>query len=334
MKLSVVIISYNEKEYLRDCIKTCLQLPASEMEVIFGDDGSSDGSIEEIENIKKEYPEYTIKSYVMSREDGVEIPSIRVSNNIKRGIEMADGKYIVCISGDDFFSKEAFKKQIHVLERDESEKYSACVTRYRITYDDGRHEYPDNFDVCPSFYWGGALYRHLSCFMFRKKVFDEGCFLEHFCDDVGLHFSMAMAGKWYFLKDMTFDYRQRSGSIMHTQDKLEQDIVDAIMLQDTLDKGKLRQATLSRFEPTLLRLFKNRDKIVNKKYHKYLRFIEKKPDYILSRVIDYDKGTLVDKLLFRLFLMHMYFVAVFYQGSIQLMVKYLCIRKLLFNIEW
>ncbi len=334
MKLTVVIISYNEKEYLRDCIKTCLQLPASEMEVIFGDDGSSDGSIEEIESIKKEYPEYIIKSYVMSRDDGVEIPSIRVSNNIKHGIGMAGGKYIVCISGDDFFSKEAFKKQIHVLESDVQEKYSACVSRYRISYDDGRYEYPYNIDAYPSFYWGGVLYRHLSCFMFRKKVFDDGYFLEHFCDDTGLHFSMAMAGKWYFLKDVTFDYRQRSGSIMHSQDKMEQDIADAIMLQDTLDKGKLRQATLSRFEPTLLRLFKNRKKIVDKKYQRYLRFVENKPDCILSRVIDYDTGTVTDKMLFRLFLLHMYFVAVFYQGSIQLMVKYLCIRKLLFNIEW
>ena len=47
-----------------------------------------------------------IKYYVMDRNDGVKIPSIRVSNNIKRGFSLASGKYFSILAGDDFFNEK------------------------------------------------------------------------------------------------------------------------------------------------------------------------------------------------------------------------------------
>lgn len=60
------------------------------MEIIIGDDGSSDDSISVIQELEERYPGI-IRHYVMDRNDGVNIPSVRVSNN-KKGIIRCAGK--------------------------------------------------------------------------------------------------------------------------------------------------------------------------------------------------------------------------------------------------
>ena len=82
MKLSVVIISYNEKQYLSDAIKSCLaQNFDGSFEIIIGDDGSSDGSIELITEFAAQYPD-TITWFTMERLDAVDvIPSLRVDKH-------------------------------------------------------------------------------------------------------------------------------------------------------------------------------------------------------------------------------------------------------------
>ena len=57
MKLSVIIVSYNEKQYLTECVASCLQQSFGKpYEIIIGDDGSNDGSIELIKEIAEKYP--------------------------------------------------------------------------------------------------------------------------------------------------------------------------------------------------------------------------------------------------------------------------------------
>ena len=81
MKISVIIISYNEKDYLPEAIECCLQQDTfekgMELEIIIGDDGSSDGSQEIIEQYCKQYPDI-VRSFVMERNiTGPVIPSFR-----------------------------------------------------------------------------------------------------------------------------------------------------------------------------------------------------------------------------------------------------------------
>ena len=91
-----------------DCFNSCLaQKKTNDIEIIIGDDGSSDGSIELIKELKTKYPSI-VRYFVNDRNDGVIIPSIRVSNTIKKAIQIANGRYCVCISGDDVFLDTEF----------------------------------------------------------------------------------------------------------------------------------------------------------------------------------------------------------------------------------
>ena len=56
MKLSIIIVSYNEKEYISEAIESCMSQEGKfDYEIIIGDDGSNDGSLEIIERYQEQY---------------------------------------------------------------------------------------------------------------------------------------------------------------------------------------------------------------------------------------------------------------------------------------
>ena len=54
MKFSIVIPVYKVEKYLDQCVQSVLEQSFADFELIFVDDGSTDGSWEVIENLKKE----------------------------------------------------------------------------------------------------------------------------------------------------------------------------------------------------------------------------------------------------------------------------------------
>ena len=168
MKLSIIIISYNEEKYIVDAIKSCLNQKCNfDYEIIIGDDGSNDGSIDVIKEYSEKYPDI-IKYFIMDRENVSDvIPSIRVSNVIKRACSIAKGEYITILSGDDLFVNEnKFNLQVNFL--DNNSKYSSCYTDFKKFWNDGTEEnciYKGSDSR--AIFWSGK-YVHISCFMFRK----------------------------------------------------------------------------------------------------------------------------------------------------------------------
>ena len=97
MKISIIVVSYNEAGYLAECLDSCLRnlraFPKpGDCEIIIGDDGSNDGSQEIIRAYQEKYPDL-IRSFVMERNiTGNFVPSFRVSNLIKRAIGLSRGQ--------------------------------------------------------------------------------------------------------------------------------------------------------------------------------------------------------------------------------------------------
>lgn len=58
MKISVIIPTYNEKTVLEDCIQSLGDQTLTDFEIIFVDDGSNDGTLEILENLKKTLPDF------------------------------------------------------------------------------------------------------------------------------------------------------------------------------------------------------------------------------------------------------------------------------------
>lgn len=167
-----MIVSYNEGRYISQAIESCLsQVGIDDYEIIIGDDGSSDNSLEIIKEYQNKYPD-KIKYFVMNRDEtGGVIGSIRASNVIKAGLAIAKGKYINVISADDFFcDKNKFLKSIDFLEKDKANTYAAVVSQYKKVWDNGDEESVLNFPMPFKLFWSGG-YIHISERCLYKKTF-------------------------------------------------------------------------------------------------------------------------------------------------------------------
>ncbi len=90
MDLSIIIVSYNTKEFVKKCIESIYETVNDvSFEVIIVDNASTDGTKEEAQNLK--YPDYT---YIQNSKN----LGFSKANNI--GIKKATGKYILFLNPD------------------------------------------------------------------------------------------------------------------------------------------------------------------------------------------------------------------------------------------
>lgn len=285
MKLSIVMVSYNEKEFLAEAIESCIS-EGYEYEIIIGDDGSNDGSLNLIKEYCERYPEI-IKYFVMDRTDVKNvkdiIPSIRVSNVLKRAFAMCQGEYITVISGDDINTRpNRYLKQIEFL--DNNKNFSSCYIDYKKFWNDGSEE---NLRLGASLnevvFWA-VQYVHISCFVFRRDCLNN--ILDRFCDDTGLIYSILVTGKSKHLSMDGFGYRQRDKSIMHEADRIELSLLEIALFQDCLNHGAMKRSSFSRFYKPLQYLRANRSSIITGKYDKYINNCSGYPNDILQLIIE------------------------------------------------
>ncbi len=265
--ITVIIVSYNEAQYISEAVESCLSQTYKNIEIIIGDDGSSDNSLEIIKNYEEEYCDQ-IRHFVMERpnDNSDVIASERASNIIKRGIKEAKGEYIACLSADDYYCDvEKFSDAVHFLN--ESPRYVAYVSGCQWVFQDGR-KIPDR-SRCPKWLYWACDYIHLSCFVFRKSVYKDGYLLNRFCDDIGMSYSLRCAGKWKYDPQITFSYRQREGSIMHTEGNLTLNILCLMVFQDCLCKGEMLWQSYSHFNASLRNVFRHRRELYDEALNKY-----------------------------------------------------------------
>ena len=95
-KISIIIPLYNKEHSIRRAISSILVQSVQDFEIIVVNDGSTDMSLDVVNNINDE--RITI----------IDQPNTGVSSARNRGIAFARGKYIVFLDADDIFSPSAF----------------------------------------------------------------------------------------------------------------------------------------------------------------------------------------------------------------------------------
>tara|TARA_B100000579_G_scaffold434070_1_gene454147 strand:+ start:1967 stop:2749 length:783 start_codon:yes stop_codon:yes gene_type:complete len=99
MKFSILITSYNKRNYIEECIESCLKQNEKNFEVILIDNFSNDGSdiiLNKYKNLVKVIKEKRISNY----------PAINQIDLIKKAFNISTGEIICLLDGDDFFLPE------------------------------------------------------------------------------------------------------------------------------------------------------------------------------------------------------------------------------------
>lgn len=131
MKVSVVILTYNQKAFIGKAIESALaQETDFDFEILVGDDCSTDGAQEVISSYQKNYPN-KVKAVLHSKNLGQN----GLFNTIET-LKLAQGKYIAPMDGDDYWTNtKKLQKQVDFMESHPD--FSACFHNALVTYEDG-----------------------------------------------------------------------------------------------------------------------------------------------------------------------------------------------------
>ena len=111
-QLTVIIPVYNSSKYIERCAVSLMeQTLRNEVEFLFVDDGSTDSSVELIEQTMKVYPERVEQVRILSSTTNQGVYLTR-----KRGIEEAKGKYIGWCDSDDWVEKDYYQKLLDATQ--------------------------------------------------------------------------------------------------------------------------------------------------------------------------------------------------------------------------
>lgn len=124
IKVSVIVPVYNASEYLAQTAEYIKNQTLQEIEIIYVDDGSTDDTLQILENIKSEDSRVTILTQKNSYA-GV------ARNN---GLAKAKGKYVVFWDSDDIFVPEALEEMYNKCEQDGADMCICAADHYDEEY--------------------------------------------------------------------------------------------------------------------------------------------------------------------------------------------------------
>lgn len=230
-KVSVLVTFYNQ----RDCVDRALESIMRQdvgfpIEIVVGDDGSTDGTWEAVQGWAQRYPD-AVRCIRMSRDDGVTDPITRASRNRLRLTAESKGEYLVYLDGDDYFP-DVRKLAMQVEALDSDPDCGSCAHNFEYVDEAGRRTstgYPENCDdVAIPFdrYWSVG-YLPASCFMFRRPsidVLDRAA--EVGFDDNIIVYLLARGSKVRYFGIVMFAYVQQEGSSWNAMDVVDRVLVN------------------------------------------------------------------------------------------------------------
>ncbi|PIQ96300.1 MAG: hypothetical protein COV67_10265 [Nitrospinae bacterium CG11_big_fil_rev_8_21_14_0_20_56_8] len=199
-KISAVVVNWNGKDVLADCLESLMTQDAPNLEIIVSDNGSGDGSLE---MLRDRFPR------IRCVENGA---NLGFGTAVNRGLAVAEGDYLLFLNNDLAFEPGAVRaladlldshpeagaavpKILYYEKRDTINSYGVRVHYTGVAYPNRLNERDDpNLDITETACGG--------IFMFRREVyetlggFDEDFFLYH--EDHDLSWRIRLAG-WKIL---------------------------------------------------------------------------------------------------------------------------------------
>lgn len=164
--VTIVIPTFNQEQYVEECLRSVLEQDYRNIEVVVADDASVDETFSVAERILGGDE----RTHVLLSSD----TNLGMTPNLMRGLEQARGKYVALFAGDDLFLPGKLRKQVALMESDPSVHLS--YHDMDVFWDDGSR---------PSFNWSRLVrprqgdaaslirYGHFPCapsFMCRREA--------------------------------------------------------------------------------------------------------------------------------------------------------------------
>jgi glycosyltransferase involved in cell wall biosynthesis len=114
--ISVIVTSYNQREYLREAIESVLAQTLSPFEIIVCDDASTDGSRELIKEYETRY-RGLVKGIYHEK-------NVKISRNRTSGVKAAQGDLVTWLDGDDRYKPRKLEMESAALLNNREAKWA------------------------------------------------------------------------------------------------------------------------------------------------------------------------------------------------------------------
>lgn len=221
--VSLMVISYNHKDYIDDCMRSILTQSYGNIEILYLDDASADGTFQKAslyrERLEDKYKR--VQFIENAKNNGL----IRNMNTL---VEISRGKYVKSVSADDFLLCDGIEKMVEFME-----KYPEYDMLYSngISGDKETHFPISNLEDYDLIYQTEQisgkdmferLYKNYSicaeCIMLRRAVYEKfGLYDESLgVEDLDLSLKIAKEGSIGYLHTPTIMYRTVMTSMSHS----------------------------------------------------------------------------------------------------------------------
>ena len=117
--ISVIVIVYNVEDYLEECIDSIINQKYKNLEIILVDDGSTDKS----GKICDSYAKKDSRVKVVHKKNGGLVSARQA------GVEVATGKYVTFVDGDDWIDEEMYEELIDYAEGYKADVVASGINR-------------------------------------------------------------------------------------------------------------------------------------------------------------------------------------------------------------
>ncbi|MFE3869511.1 glycosyltransferase family 2 protein [Flavobacterium sp. LS2P90] len=226
-KITVLLPVYNCELYVQTAVESILNQTYTDFEFLIIDDASTDATVALIKKLED------------SRIQLIEKPiNSGYTNSLNYGLQMAKGKYIARMDGDDISFPERFAKQIAYLET--HPEVVVCGTTYKIIGNNKPITLPENHEAIKlGLLWGNCI-SHPSV-MIRKKILDEYSIKydtsKEPAEDYDMWVRLLAVGKLHNLQEVLLEYRLYGNQVSRkrAEEQKKNDIATKFQLLQYLD---------------------------------------------------------------------------------------------------
>ena len=216
--VSVITPVYKVEEYIDQCARGLLGQTLQDIEFIFVDDCTPDGSMEVLERVLEEFPERRHQVKIFRNEVNKGLPFTR-----SVGIRNATGDYIIHCDSDDWPEPDMYAK-MYSKAKEENLDMVICQSCY---------VFPDHLEFGVDRLGAedvlGALirqdmYNHVTDKLVARKAYDSSIIYpeKNMSEDTGLLIQLASnCNSFGYLYEPLYNYRCREGSSCRTEYNLE-----------------------------------------------------------------------------------------------------------------
>ena len=217
-EVSVIVLVYKVEKYIERCARRLFGQTLQNIEYIFVDDCSPDGSMEVLERVLEDFPQRRGQVKILRNE-----VNRGQAYSRRRGVEAATGEYIIHCDSDDWPQPDMYAKMYA----------KACTENLDIVICSMQRAFPDHVEPVPGVTHTDdlletLLYHDIHHYLLNKlvsrKLYQAPITwpVNNMCEDTALITQLAYyCRSWGFVEEVLYNYNYSPDSISSAWDSTE-----------------------------------------------------------------------------------------------------------------